>query len=134
MSAQIYTPVWTNVRCKNDHVKMTFVWECIYCIVYVKCMILAPDDGYHHLPGSVTETSLYIYRFVLFGWSFLTVHNFPVVFITLHARMMSLLGTSAILYHIVLFFYAAQIKKYLALDFYTISLLLKNSKFILQID
>lgn len=67
MSAQIDTPVWTNVRCKNDHVKMTFVWECIYCIVYVMCMILAPDDGYH-LPGSVTETSLYIYRFVLFGW------------------------------------------------------------------
>lgn len=47
MSAQIDTPVWTNVRCKNDGVKMTFVWECIYCIVYVKCMILAPDDGYH---------------------------------------------------------------------------------------
>lgn len=84
-----------------------------------------------YLPDSVTETSLYIYRFVLFGRSFLTVNNFPVVFITLHARMMSLVGISAILYHIVLFFYAVQIKKYLALDFYIISLLLKNSKFIL---
>lgn len=52
-------------------------------------------------------------------------------FSTLHACVMSLHKISAILYHIVLFFYAVQIKKYLlvALNFYKISLLHKNFKF-----
>lgn len=85
------------------------------------------------LPSPITETSLHIYHFVLFGWFWviLTVQWFPSKFFfsTLHACMMSLQGISAILYHIVLFFYAVQIKKYLALDFYRISLLYENSKF-----